>query len=359
MLEPDQTDWKTIGAVIAGIVGVVAPLMEALSTVSDRESLASRAQKERQRASDTIDLLAKLETEHPERHASARTKLLEDLDLTLEDLAKTVDDRRELRKDPNYSLTLWQRLFVLFPPQTRRSRLVHTLTHLFMIALTLFTLGGIGSRIGFHAHPLTADTRADSIIFLCFGVLVFRGWALAERRWTFKGYQPVARLRDRVFALGFPASKSMLVAQICFWTCCFWVVEAVKDALPDEDDPTKALLSGENILKLCAPLAAAALCSLWTALELKFAKAKPAQPLRFLALRPHPVAWSSAVIFCVAAAVYSAILVMPVLGDDPSHRAAFLAQAAVFCTAFVQCLTLSLALRTPSKQTQTMIARAV
>src|SRR5689334_1094310 len=225
------TDAKFITSVVVAAVGTAAAVLRNLSEISQDRSKIGKEKLETARVAELLDLLAKVPAGDP---GSACKK---ELELQLAHSLCALDAyrarRTKLARAPNRDLTVWQRLFISFPPCVRRAWVIHGLAYLFMVggplAIVMLILFGVDD----------AGLLGDVTVLIVFGSLAFRAWALAERKWAMEPAKPVPELIEpaqiesgplaAIFALRKPTDWKMLAAQICMWTCLFCAMESLED----------------------------------------------------------------------------------------------------------------------------------
>jgi hypothetical protein len=225
------TDAKFIASVGVAAVGTAATVLRNLAEIRQDRSKLGRAKLETARVAELLDLLAKVPAGDP---GSACKK---ELELQLAHSLCALDayraKRTKLARAPNHDLTVWQRLFISFPPCVRRAWVIHGLAYLFMVggplAIVMLILFGVDD----------AGLLGDVTVLIVFGSLAFRAWALAERKWAMEPAKPVPELIEpaqiesgplaTIFVLRKPTGWKMLAAQICMWTCLFCAMESLED----------------------------------------------------------------------------------------------------------------------------------
>jgi hypothetical protein len=278
---------KFITSVVVGAAGTAATLLQNLGEIRRDRSNQAVEKLETAKVAELLDLLPKLP---PGDSFSACKRELE-LQLAnslnkLEALRAKVSKRAQ---DPNHGLTLWRRLFILFPPAARPAWIIHALAYLFMAGGPLLVLLLILFRIG------DAGTVGDVVVLIVFGSLGFRAWALAERRWAMQSHKLVGKLANPVpvesgplttmLVLRKSISWKMLAAQICMWVCVFCAVESLEDIFLAGIDASKSSNisqvekakhdAKDGLLLLLASLLAASICRAWASAEWKYGSPSP------------------------------------------------------------------------------------
>ncbi|HWZ44426.1 MAG TPA: hypothetical protein VNW97_13190 [Candidatus Saccharimonadales bacterium] len=224
-------DAKSITSVVVGAIGTAAALMRNLSEIIEDRSKIATEKVETARVAAVLDLLAKLPA------GDAFSACRKELELQLAHTLRKLDALRERAlkraQSPNRDLTLFQRLFVFFPPVSRRICVLQGLTYVFLAGGPLTVLMLVLFRI------VNSATVGDIVILIVFGSLAFRTWALAERKWAMQSGKPadvqVERSQAEVaplatlFALRQSVGWKMLAAQVCMWACMFCAVESLED----------------------------------------------------------------------------------------------------------------------------------
>lgn len=222
-------DWRVICSAVAGGLGTVATVIKNVSSFVEAQSLDKKLKDEEARAMETFELLKKLDGNEGEQCRAIRSHLEITLEASISRWNELSREASETRKrNPNHDLSLLQRLFLLFRPVGELEYSIHALAYLFMFAGPL--LIAVMVFLFEHGYVHDNDTVADVIVLVCYGALVFRGWALAERRWR-REHGPTAGLLGKVFLLIKPVNAQMRLAQISVWCCLFWVVESMEDVI--------------------------------------------------------------------------------------------------------------------------------
>jgi hypothetical protein len=252
---------KIIASTVAAGLGATIALIRSVSEFVGEQSPAIKMKEETERAKEMMDLVAKLQTQQTEESAAACEQIKRGLEATLKKLGTLAADASKVTRDPNSDLTFVQRLLIMFRPVGVREYIIHALAYMAAAGGTLLFLFHGELQAGFP-HGF-----ADLIVLVCYGLIVFRAWALAERRWRL-GHEPAPDVLRDVFAVRKPLSWQMRTAQISMWFCLFWLVEAAEDVITDliAGTPTMAGLLAPGMA-----LFATAMCRTWAGAEFKFA----------------------------------------------------------------------------------------
>jgi hypothetical protein len=218
---------KFITSVVVGALGTAVTVQRNLSEISEGRSTSAR-KLESKKVVELLDMLAKVP---PGDSFSACRKELElQIAQSLEELAALIAKESKLAEKPNHDLTLMQRLFVLFPPQDPSLWIIHALAYAFIAGGALFILM-------LPLFATDAESIGDVMVMIVFGGLAFRAWALAERKWAMESLKRADGSDQRIQAESGPLQAlfvlrksrgwTMLVAQICMWTCLFCAVESL------------------------------------------------------------------------------------------------------------------------------------
>jgi hypothetical protein len=271
---------KLVITVIAGLVAAAAALQRDLDALLGRHSTLNHMELEEERIKHLDKLLEDL---GGRENCEATQKALEDdRRLAYRRLETLTREYSRRRKDPNYDLTLIQRLGLLFRPEgkpadrKRLERIKWLVGGFALIGLAAFfcwsVLAGQNSS---NAEDLR-EFIADFMLLGGCGVLLFRAWALAERRLAHR-YRRKSTILRFLLVLPGPYQASVRWAQACLWLSGFWIIESLMDF---GQDATKSMtsyaqaISGESLwsteqaLKVLAPLAAALMCRRWLVAEL-------------------------------------------------------------------------------------------
>jgi hypothetical protein len=289
---------KLIITVIAGLVAAVAALRRDLDALVGRHSTLDHIKREEERLNHLDKLLADL---GGRENSEATQKALEDdRRLAYRRLENLTREYSRRRKDPNYDLTLIQRLGVLFRPEgnpvdRKRMETIKWLVGGFaLIGLAAFLCWSVLGGQNFEApeqKERADDLRefiADFMLLGGCGVLLFRAWALAERRLA-HGYRRKSTILRFLLVLPGPYHASVRWAQVCLWLSGFWIIEGAVDFAQDATTwvnryaqangsesfwPTEHLSTEQWLtaqgLKVLVPLVGALMCRRWLAAELIF-----------------------------------------------------------------------------------------
>lgn len=255
-------DWRVISSGVAAGFGTAATVIKNVSSFVQDQSLEKKLKAEQARAVEVIDLLKKLQDVGGEQCSSTRLQLETSLQLTLKKVSELTKEALESqRHDSNYDLNLLQRMFLFFRPMGLREYLIHAFAYLFMFAGP-FLLAQVVWL--WHKHYIQDnDTVADLIVFVCYGALVFRAWALAERRWR-NGYEPAPGLLRKLLLMIQPVNQRMRVAQISMWTCLFWLMESLEDVV---FHALEGQFVTKDLLSFSLSVTGSLLCRAWTVKE--------------------------------------------------------------------------------------------
>jgi hypothetical protein len=222
-------DAKFITSAVVGALGTAVTVQHNLSEIRAAHSTSAR-NLENKKVAELLDLLAKVPP--GDSFSPCRRELELQISLSLRELDALRAKESSLAERPNHSLTLTQRLFVLFPPNDPSAWIIHALAYLFIVGGPLLVLMLVLFRI-------RTDIVSDVVVSVVFGGIAFRAWALAERKWAMESLKRADGLDQRMqtesglFQILFVLRKSrswrMLVAQICMWTCLFCAVESLED----------------------------------------------------------------------------------------------------------------------------------
>ncbi|PYP93028.1 MAG: hypothetical protein DMG65_02320 [Candidatus Angelobacter sp. Gp1-AA117] len=257
-------NWRVICSSVAAGFGTAATVTRTVSSFLQAQSLGKKLRDEEARAVELVDVVKRLQGIEGEYGSAVRGHLEISLQTTLKKLSDLRKEAAEShRHDSNHDLSLLQRLFLCFRPEGERERLVHGFTYLFMSAgpLLIALMVYLWKRGSIRDN----DTVADVIVLVCYGVLVFRSWALAERRWC-RGYEPSPGLMRKLFLLIQPVNPQMRVAQVSMWCCFFWVVETLEDVI---FHAVQGEFEMKDLLSFSLAIIGSVLCRMWTAEEWK------------------------------------------------------------------------------------------
>jgi len=251
------SDSKLIGSIIIGALGTAATVMRNLSALTENRTVRDHVKQETARLKELVEVLANMPD--CEDFSECKKELHLQLAQSLSKLDALRAKEHRLAQDPHYNLTFWQRVFIWFPPANQRAWGVHALAHAFMLAGPLAVL--LWSLFeGVHSAMFS-----DAVIFVVFGGLAFRAWALAERKWALPA-TPKAEpgLPTLLLVLRQAVNRKMLIAQISMWFCIFCAVESLEDIFLAAIEGTSArggfLLFGISLL-------GAGVCRSWAAAE--------------------------------------------------------------------------------------------
>src|SRR5205809_6115115 len=256
-------DVKTIASAVAAGLGATIALIRSVSEFVGEQSPALKMKEETERAKEMMDLLAKLQAQQTEESAAACEPIRRGLEATLKKLGNLAVDASAVTRDPNSDLTFVQRLFIMFRPAGVREYIIHALAYAAATGGALLLL--------FHNQLQSKFPHefADLVVLTCYALIVFRVWALAERRWRC-GHEPAPDVLRDAFAARKPLSWQMHAAQISIWFCLFWLVEGVEDVITD-------LIQGNfataGLVPAAMALVATVMCRAWAGAEFKFAAA--------------------------------------------------------------------------------------
>src|SRR5205807_4825560 len=263
MSDPNQylSQAKIIASTVAAGIGATIALIRSVSEFVGEQSPAIKMKEETERAKEMMDLVAKLQTQETEESADACEQIKRGLDATLKKLGMLAAAASKVTRDPNSDLTFTQRLLIMFRPVGMRECIIHALAYMAATGGALLFL--------FHGELQVKFPHgfADLIVLACYALVVFRAWALAERRWRY-GYEPAPDALRDVFAAWKPLSWQMRVAQISMWFSLFWLVEGAEDVLMDLIAGTPAM---SGILPPAMALLATAMCRAWAGAEFRLA----------------------------------------------------------------------------------------
>jgi hypothetical protein len=221
---------------------------------------------ETERAKEMMDLVAKLQTQQTEESVAACEQIKRGLEATLKKLGSLAADVSRVTGDPNSDLTFVQRLFIMFRPVGVREYIIHALAYMATAGATLLFLFRDQLQSKFP-HGF-----ADLIVLDCYGLVAFRAWALAERRWRY-GHEPVSDVLRDAFVARKPLNWQMRTAQISMWFCLFWLIEGAEDVITAIINGTHAIKVIAGLLPPAMALLATVLCRAWATTELEFAVA--------------------------------------------------------------------------------------
>lgn len=354
---------------IAGTAATAAAFGRDLSSLfGSHRSLFSQIKDEQEQLQNIDKLLRELKGDEGDG-VTARQALEADRGVTLGRLRRLTEEFSRQREDPNYDLSFGQRMFVLFRPESQRAEIVHWGAWAFLAVGLIAIFSGIllsrqltstqPADQGASIHNTSGQTKnqpqpsqlpednakadpdeyiADFALLGCVGFLLFRGWALSERR-SVHGYDSNDSVVRRLFVLKRPANFPMFAAQGCFWSCVYWVIEGTEDFVHDSlvSEPTPAV---EVLLKSLTPLLVAAVCRQWANSELQSAEENSSPGWRRVSITMHP-GWNSLAIltsFAFAVLAGAFMVCRTVFQDEPEHRIALVLQCVVLCIACSQWL---------------------
>src|SRR5207237_1317011 len=183
----------------------------------------SKRNDELARAGKFVDLSKQFANENlaPEQQQAFKKHIQECLQ---ESLARIDDLDRHLaliRQDPNSTLNIHERMFLLFRPLDSRGWVLHFLTYGAVLLLGWYLFqSGVDGAGNFSAERLFTSwkpsTRYLDLLSLVFLVLLFRAWSLTERKRAL-GYQKSVGQLARFLVVQCPESMRMLVAQLLFF----------------------------------------------------------------------------------------------------------------------------------------------
>lgn len=258
-----MADPKIIASTVATGLGATIALIRSVSEFVGEQSPALKLKEETERVTEMMDLVAKLQAQQTKESAAACEQIKRGLEATLTKLGALAVEAARVARNPNSDLTFAQRLFIMFRPVGMREYIIHALAYAAAAGGTLLFL--------FHDQLQSKFPHgfADLIVLACYGLIVFRAWALAERRWRC-GHEPAPDVLCDALAARKPLTWQMQAAQISMWFCLFWLVEGAEDVITD-------LITGNSAVAGLVPpamaLLAIAMCRAWTGAELKFAAA--------------------------------------------------------------------------------------
>ena len=297
-------DVKTIAAAVAAGLGATIALIRSVSEFVGEQSPALKMKQETERAKEMMDLLAKLQAQQTtEESTAACEQIRRGLDATLKKLGNLAVDASEVTRDPNSDLTFVQRLFIMFRPVVVREYIIHALAYTAAAGGALLLL--------FHNQLQSKFPHgfADLMVLICYALVVFRLWALAERRWRC-GHEPAPDVLRDALAARKPLNWQMRTAQISIWFCLFWLVEGIEDVITD-------LINGKaaGFVPAAMALMATVLCRAWAGAEFKFAaagqKGRSWRPLLSRRKDQGSWAWLGRTVFHMG--VLSLLIVLPLL----------------------------------------------
>jgi len=336
---------RLVTATAVGVIASGATVIQNITAIAGYESLARRTKEEKERIEEDLELMAKLQVLNTPHAQAACRELEKDFKLSVERLARLTKRNCEVRADPNHDLSLLQRLFIAFAPAGPRAAIVHVLTYGFMALLAILILGG-----HYLSKSFDPENYADAVVLSGYCALAFRSWAISERRWRL-GYNPVTGFRRSLFILRAPVNRAMLVAQACFWASLFCVAESIEDIVLDAANGK--LASGvEPLLKIGAPLVAAALSRCWAYAELKPRLERRPWRAVFERNSSSPVWW--VLLACIAELILSVVSLFfphPVF-SDPMHAALFVLESVISCVAGFEWFVLSSGAPAPAASTE-------
>jgi hypothetical protein len=336
-------DSKLVISVITGAVAAAAAVRQDLDTLfAGRKSHLSQINDEEKRIEQINKSLQMLNTDG-ESYVAARQALENDRRVALERLKRLTAEFSRQREDPNYDLSFIQRLFLLFQPEKGRAEIVHLLAGAFMVlGLTSIACGvWLGNhQLPHDHHEQIEELIADFAVLGCYGTLLFRAWALAERRWS-HGYDSNSTLRKALVVLKGPASARVRWAQACFWVCLYWVIESAEDFIQDVFARNDLHVSAA-LLKFLAPLVAALFCRNWVAAELKHTGTPLTSHWKLSTLFGR--GWSALAMVTSVAGLAGSITILvcrPAFFNELEHQIALALQALISCMACSRQLDLS------------------
>jgi hypothetical protein len=336
---------RLVTATAVGVIATGATVIQNITAIAGYQSLANRTKEEKERIEEDLELMAKLQVLNTPDAQTACRELEKDLKLSVERLVRLTKRNCEVRADPNHDLSLLQRLFIAFAPAGRRAAIVHALTYVFMAVLAILVLGG-----HYLSKSFDPEHYADLVVLSGYCALAFRSWAISERRWRL-GYNPATGFRRSLFILRAPVNRAMLVAQVCFWASLFCVAESIEDIVLDAANGKHA--SGmEPLLKLGAPLVAAALSRCWAYAEVKPPLERRRWHAAFEWKSSSPVWW--VLMACVAELILSVVSLFfphPVF-SEPLHAALFVLESVISCITAFEWFALSSGAHKPAASTE-------
>jgi hypothetical protein len=348
---------KLVITVIAGLVATAAALRRDLDALLSRHSTLDHMELEEERIKKLDKLLEDLDGRDCE---AVRKALEEDRQLAYRRLETLTREYSRRRKDPNYDLTLIQRLGLLFRPEgkpadRKRVEKIQWLVGGFaLIGLAAFFCWSV---LAGHNSSNAADLRefiADFMLLGCCGVLLFRAWALAERRLTHR-YRRKSTILRFLLVLPGPYKASVRWAQACLWLSGFWIIETVMDFFQDATNLVQKyvdphVVRADNLqnvncenywfteqgLKIVVPLVAALICRRWLAAELIYRRRPKGAVQRFSAFLRG--GWSSVTVLlclvCVGVSIH--VTRLKWFCPDISHYLALVAQFFILAVAYSQ-----------------------
>ena len=220
-------DWApalftTIVSVVGGLGSVIAVARTSADLLENR-SLLSRRNSELEQAGKLTDLLNKFANdrlcrEHQDSLAQAAQICLQECLANVEKLNARL---AAIRLDPNSGLKLYEKLFLAFRPLDWRGWVLHLLAYASIAGCGWYVFHlGVGDAGEFSRQTfLSAWLRSFTYLVLAFFlavVLLFRAWALEERRRCL-GYHKVVGPLEQALLMRFPETWRMLLGQIMFF----------------------------------------------------------------------------------------------------------------------------------------------
>jgi hypothetical protein len=336
-------DPKLAISVITGAVAAAAAFRRDLDALfGSRRSLVSQIKEEEERLGQIDRSLRELN--HDEESCTAARQALEhDRTIAFGRLRRLTCEFSRQREDPNYDLSFLQRLFLLFRPDKERAEVIHWLTGAFLALGIVSILSWIYlANLDLRYADEIEEFAADLGVLGCFGTLLFRAWALAERKWS-HNYEARSGVLNFLLIVKENVTARVRCGQVCFWICLYWVLESAEDFAQDE----VVYLTGgqppgvsQTLLKFLLPLAAAAVCRQWAVAELKYARAT--QTSRVKLARFFRQDWHSVAACLIGAAGACTFTILnPDFFDELLHEIAFILQALILCFSWSQWLALS------------------
>ncbi len=339
---------KLMITLITGGLATAAAFRRDLDALfAGHRSLVSQMKSEQERIHEIDAFLGELSGDKEKRDA-ARQAFERDRRVALERLKRLTVEFARQREDPNCDLSFMQRVFLLFRPESARAEMAHLGAWAFVAIGLIAIFVGIFLSSRNDLDPDFKEGLADLALLGCFGFLVLRGWALAERRATY-GYDGNGSRIKAIFMVKRPANVAMIGAQACFWACAYWVLESVEDlfydAAPHLTGPNQVPWTHaetmEALLKFTAPLLAALFCRQWASQEWKSCGRELQRWSPAILFR---AGWRTLAVIVSIAMVGAAALILalqPKFFHEQEHQIALLLQALISCLACSQWLALA------------------
>ncbi len=272
---------KTIVSVVGGAGSVIALFRTSLDMLQNRSLIAKR-DSELEHAGKLADLLTKFSTECiPQEHKDPLNNIAQsNLQECLANIARLSSRLEVISQDPNYTLSMANKLLLAFRPATWRGWILHLLTYASAAwcAWYVFNSGVTSGESGFSVEEfLTEWQRSGVYLGLAFSlvmVAVFREWALEERRRSLGYRKPEGNLA-RWLVMRFPENSRMLLAQVLFFISSMALLTIIHGAIRDQFARSKIKSWDTALVYASIVLIAVLVFRTWALQELAYHQQRP------------------------------------------------------------------------------------